>query len=88
MFLEVNKPIKIYLQQAYYAHQNQNTCKKYLLSPSPTWPNIFSDREQSKTNRNDENATYDYLSEYLQMCFQIYEDSSRLFLNILQTLCK
>ena len=55
-----------------------------VLSPSPTWPNIFpivhdrdkfSDREQSETNRNDENA----------MCnlFRLYEDSSRPFLNIL-----
>ena len=42
----------------------------------------FSNREQSETNRNDENATCDYLSEYLRMCFRLYEDSSRPFLNI------
>ena len=35
----------------------------------------FSNRKQSETNRNDENATCDYLSEYLRMCFRLYEDS-------------
>ena len=29
----------------------------------------FSNREQSETNRNDENAMCDYLSDYLRMCF-------------------
>ena len=29
----------------------------------------FTNREQSETNRNDENAMCDYLSEYLRMCF-------------------
>ena len=48
----------------------------------------FSDREQSETNRNDENAMCDFLSEYLRMCFRFYEDTSRPFLNILRTLCK
>ena len=36
----------------------------------------FSNREQSETNRNDDNSMCDYLSEYLRMCFRIYEDSS------------
>ena len=67
------------------------------FSPGPTWPNIFSDfhdrdqisnREQYKTNRNAENAMYDYSSEYLRICFQLYEDSSRPSLNILRTLCE
>ena len=67
-------------------------------SPGPTSPNIFfpivhdrdkfSNREQSETNRNDEIATYDYLSEYIRMCFQLHKDSSRPFLNILRTFCK
>ena len=47
----------------------------------------FNNREQSKTNQNDENAMCDYLSEYLRICFQLYEDSPRPFLNILRTLC-
>ena len=47
----------------------------------------FSKHKQSETNRNDENATCDYLSEYLQMCFRLYEDSSRPFLIILRTIC-
>ena len=34
----------------------------------------FSNREQSETNQNDENAMCDYLSEYLRMCFRLYED--------------
>ena len=29
----------------------------------------FSNREQSETNRNDENAMCEYFSEYLRMCF-------------------
>ena len=67
------------------------------LSPCPTWPNIFridheilqfSDREQSETNRNDENAMGDYLSEYLRMCFRLHVDLPWPFLNILWTLCK
>ena len=37
-------------------------------------------------NRNDENAMCDYLSEYLRMCFRLYEDSSRPLLTILRTL--
>ena len=48
----------------------------------------FSNREQSETNRNDENAMCDYLSEYIRMCFRLYEDPPRLSLTILQTLCK
>ena len=48
----------------------------------------FSNREQSERNWNDENAMCDYLSKYLRMCFLLYEDLSRPFLNILQTLCK
>ena len=51
----------------------------------------FSDREQSETNQNDENAMCYYLSEYLRMCFQLYEDSSRPFLKVsehLRTLCE
>ena len=43
---------------------------------------------QSETNRNDGNAMCDYLSEYLRMCFRLYEDSSRPFLNILRTFCE
>ena len=43
-----------------------------------------SNREQSEINRNDENSMCDYLSEYLRMCFRLYEDSSRPFLNIFQ----
>ena len=35
----------------------------------------FSNREQSETNRNDENAMFDYLAEYLRMCFRLYVDS-------------
>ena len=67
------------------------------LSPGPTWPNIFpivhdrdkfSNREQSETNRNDENAMCDFLSQYLRMCFRLYEDSSRLFVNILWLPCE
>ena len=62
------------------------------FSTGPTWPNIFpivhdrdrfSNREQSGTNRSDENAMCD---EYLRMCFRINEDSSRPFVNILRTL--
>ena len=48
----------------------------------------FRNREQSETNRNDKSAMCDYLSDYLRMCFRLYENSSRPFLNILQTLCK
>ena len=44
--------------------------------------------EQSETNRNDDNAICDNLSEYLRKCFRLYEDSSRPFLYILQTLCE
>ena len=66
-----------------------------ILSPCPTWPNIFtivqdrnkfSNREQSETNRNDGYAMCDYSSEYLRMCFRLYEDSPRPFLNIVRTL--
>ena len=46
----------------------------------------FSNREHSETNRNNENVMCDYLSEYLRMCFRLYKDSSRPFLNILRTL--
>ena len=31
----------------------------------------FSNRKQSETNRNDENAMCDYFSEYLRMCFRL-----------------
>ena len=48
----------------------------------------FSNREQSETNRNDENAMCGYLSEYIRMCFRLYEDPPRLSLTILQTLCE
>ena len=48
----------------------------------------FSNREQSETNRNDENVMCDYLSEYLRKCFRLYEDSSRPFLGILRTFCE
>ena len=43
---------------------------------------------RSETNRNNENAMCDYLSEYLRMCFRLYEDISRPFLNILRTFCE
>ena len=46
----------------------------------------FSNCEQSKSNRNDENAMCDYLSEYVRVCFRLYKDSSPQFLNILRTL--
>ena len=55
------------------------------FSPGPTWSVIVpivndrdkcSNRGQSQTNRNDENVMCDYLSEYLRMCFRLYEDSS------------
>ena len=46
----------------------------------------FSNREQSETNRNDENAMCDFLSEYLRMCCRLYEDSLRPFLDIFRTL--
>ena len=68
--------------------------KMHTLSLGPTWPNIFpivhvsdkfSNREQYETDRNDENAMCDYLSEYLRMCFRLYEDSARPFLNFLRT---
>ena len=36
----------------------------------------FSNREQSETNQNNENAMWDCLSEYLPMCFRLYPDSS------------
>ena len=49
---------------------------------------ICSNREHSETNRNDVNATCDYLFEYLRMYFRLYEDLSRPFRNILQTLCE
>ena len=41
----------------------------------------FSNREQYETHRNGENAILvcDHLSEYLRMCFRLYEDSSRTF---------
>ena len=45
----------------------------------------FSNREQSETNRYDENAMCDHLSEYLRMCFRLYKEFSRPFLNILRT---
>ena len=48
----------------------------------------FSNREQSETNWNNENAMCDYLSEYLRMRFRLYDDSLRPFLNILRTLCE
>ena len=48
----------------------------------------FSSRKQSETNRNDKNAVCDYVSEYLRMCFRLYEDSLRPFVNILQTFCE
>ena len=48
----------------------------------------FSNREQSETNWNDENAMYDYLSEYLPKWFRLYEDSSGPFLNTLRTHCE
>ena len=48
----------------------------------------FINREQSETNQNDEIATYDYLSEYIRMCFRLHKDSSRPFLNILRTFCE
>ena len=48
----------------------------------------FGYRKQSETNRNDENALCDYSSEYLRVCFRLYEDSSRPSLNILQTFCE
>ena len=35
----------------------------------------FRNLKQSETNRNDENAMCDYLSEYLRMCFRLYGDS-------------
>ena len=34
----------------------------------------FSNCEQYETFRNDENGMCDYLSEYLRMCFRLYED--------------
>ena len=67
-----------------------NLCKVVGdLSPGHTWPIFFlivhdrdkiSNREQSETNRNDENAMCDHLSEYMRLCFRLYEDSSRPFL--------
>ena len=48
----------------------------------------YSNREQPETNRNDENAMCDYLSEYLRMCFRLYEYFLRLFLDILRTFCE
>ena len=48
----------------------------------------FSNRKQSETNRIDENAMCDYISEYLRMSFCLYEDSSRPFLDIVQTFCE
>ena len=48
----------------------------------------FSKREQPEINRNYENAMCDYFSENLRMCFRIYEDSSRPFLNIVRTFCE
>ena len=42
----------------------------------------FSNREQSETDQNDENRMCDYSSEYLRVCFRLYEDSPRPFLNI------
>ena len=38
--------------------------------------------ERSENNRNDKNATCDYLSENLRMCFRLNKDSSRPFINI------
>ena len=35
----------------------------------------FSNRKQSETNQNDENAKCDCLSKQVQMCFRLYEDS-------------
>ena len=61
------------------------------LRPSLTWPNFFPivhdrdkiiNREQSETNQNDENAMCVYVSEYLRVCFRLYEDWLRPFLNI------
>ena len=78
-------------------HALSNIKTVIVLSRGPTWPNIFpifhdrdkfSNREQSETNRNDENAMCDYFSEYLRMFFRLYEDSSRPFLNILRTFCE
>ena len=53
-----------------------------IFSPIVHNRDKFSNREQSETNRNDENAMCDYLSEYLRMCFRLYEGSSRPFLTI------
>ena len=35
----------------------------------------FSNREQSETDRNDDNPMCDCLSEYLRLCFRLYGDS-------------
>ena len=48
----------------------------------------FSNREQSETNRNDENAICDYISEYLRTCLRLHDDSSRQCLNVLRTFCE
>ena len=34
----------------------------------------FNNHEQSETNRNDDNAMCDYISECLRMYFRLYED--------------
>ena len=69
----------------------------FTLAPVPLGPiffpivhdrDKFSNREQSETNQNDENAMCDYSSEYSRMGFRLYVDSSRLFLNLLETLCE
>ena len=68
------------------------------LIPGPTWSKKiwslmirvkFSDRGQTETDRNDENAMCDYFSEFFRMHFRLglYKGSSRSFLNILRTKC-
>ena len=42
----------------------------YQVFPAVHDRDKFSNREQSETKRDDENAVCDYLSEYLRMCFR------------------
>ena len=75
-------------------HLYVKEAQRLTSSRGPTWPNIFPivhDRDKFSNLKPigmTKKATCYYLSEYLRMCFRLYEHSSRPFLNILQTLCE
>ena len=86
-FLTKSKFLEIILSST------ENQCKAAvplvrIMSPIVRDRDKFNNREQSETNRKDENSMCDYSSEYLRMCFRLDEESSRPYLDILRTLCE